>query len=102
MEGDSDLPNSAIGYLKVEDPRTGEELKFRIQGTRDTTKEIYFNLQSLKRIVLYPNGWLLVQSDQLTKIRVANWPFGEYSKYVDIELGDSHSPENPLWWADVG
>lgn len=101
-EGDSDLPKSAIGYLKVEDPRTGEELEFRIQGTRDTTKEIYFNLQSLKRIVLYPNGWLLIQSDQLTKIRVANWPFGEYSKYVDIELGDSHSPENPLWWADVG
>ncbi len=100
--GDSDLPKSAIGYVKVEDPRTGEELEFRIQGTRDTTKEIYFNLQNLKQIVLYPNGWLLVRSDRLTRIRVANWPFGDYSKYVDIELEDGHTPEDPLPWADVG
>lgn len=100
--GGADLPQSAIGYVKVEDPRTGEELEFRIQGTRDTTKEIYFNLQNLKHIVLYPNGWLLVQSDRLTRIRVANWPFGDYSKYVDIELEDGHAPESPLWWADVG
>ncbi len=88
--------------MKVEDPRTGEELEFRIQGTRDTTKEIYFNLQNLKQIVLYPNGWLLVRSDRLTRIRVANWPFGDYSKYVDIELEDGHTPEDPLPWADVG
>jgi hypothetical protein len=101
--GDSDLPKSGtIGFLKVEDPRTGEELQFRIKDTRDTTKEIYFENSRLRQIVLYPNGWLLVQSDQLTKFRVANWPFGDYSKYVDIELEDGHTPEDPLPWADVG
>ena len=95
----ADIPPAAVVDLHVVDPRTGQELKFRVEGTRET-KELYFTMHEFKHLALYPNGHLILRHSGTERIRVANWPFGRFNPYVDIEVV-RYEPYEPVPMDDL-
>ena len=94
------IPPEAVVDLKVIDPRGGEQLEFRVKDTKDT-KEIYFWMHEFKHLVLYPSGHMIVRHSGTDKIRVANWPFGRFNPYVDIEVFKEYEPYQPTPMDDL-
>lgn len=90
----SGIPSGAVVDLKVIDPRGGQELKFRVKDTRNE-KEIAFWMHEFKHLVLYPSGYMVVRHSGVERIRVANWPFGRFNPYVDIEVFKEYEPYEP-------
>lgn len=94
------IPSAALVELKVVDPRSGQELQFRVKDTREIA-EICFNSYEFKHLVMYPSGHMVVKHAGTDKIRVANWPFGRFNPFVDIEIDAPYIPYEPVPMGDL-
>ena len=96
----ANIPPTAVVDLKVIDPRGGEELEFRVKDTRETT-DICFRMHDFKHLVLYPSGYMIVRHAGTDRIRVVNWPFGRFNRFVDIEVFKEYEPYQPVPMDDL-